>query len=50
MKSEATVAYLKVVACENNIVKWKAEIRELETKIIEEEKLQRHYTEIATQV
>jgi hypothetical protein len=50
MKSEATAAYLKVVACEDNIAKWKVEIRELETKILEEEKLQQHFTEIATQV
>jgi hypothetical protein len=50
MKSEATAAYLKVVAYEDNIAKWKAEIRELEAKIAEEEKLHKHYTEVATQV
>jgi hypothetical protein len=50
MKSGATAAYLKVVACEDNIAKWKAEIRELEMKIAEEERLQKHCTEIATQV
>jgi HD-GYP domain-containing protein (c-di-GMP phosphodiesterase class II) len=50
MKSGATAAYLKVVACEDNIAKWRAEIRELETKIAEEERLQQHYTELATKV
>jgi HD-GYP domain-containing protein (c-di-GMP phosphodiesterase class II) len=50
MKSESTAANLKVVACEDNIAKWKAEIRELETRIAEEEKLQKHFTQLATQV
>jgi hypothetical protein len=44
-----TAAYLKAAACEDNIAKWKAEIRHLETKIAEE-KLQKHYFDLATEV
>jgi hypothetical protein len=50
LRSGVTAAYLKIAACEDNIAKWKAEIRELEAKIVEEEKLQKHYTELATEV
>jgi hypothetical protein len=50
LRSGATAAYLKIAACEDNISRWKAEIRELETKIAEEERLQQHYTELATEV
>jgi hypothetical protein len=42
MKSGVTAAYLQAVACEDNIAKWKAEIGELEAKIAEEERLQKH--------
>jgi hypothetical protein len=44
-----TAAYLKAAACEDNIAKWKAEIRELEAKIAEEERLQKHCIELATE-
>jgi hypothetical protein len=50
MRSGVTAAYLKAAACEDNIAKWKAEIRQLETKIAEEEELQKHYFELATEV
>jgi hypothetical protein len=50
LRSGVTAAYLKIAACEDNIAKWKAETRELETKIAEEEKLQKHYTDLATEV
>jgi hypothetical protein len=50
MRSGATAAYLQAAACEDNIAKWKAEIRQLETKIAEEEDLQKHYLGIATEV
>ena len=50
LRSGVTAAYLKTAACEDNIARWRAEIRELETKIAEEEKLQQHYFELATEV
>jgi hypothetical protein len=50
LRPTATAAYLKVAACEDNIAKWKVEIKELETKISKEEKLQKHYTDVATNV
>jgi hypothetical protein len=39
LRSGVTAAYLRAAACEDNIAKWKAEIRYLETKIAEEEEL-----------
>jgi hypothetical protein len=50
LKSGVTAAYLKAAACEDNIAHWKAEIRELEAKIAEEERLQKHYVKLATEV
>ncbi|KAK2417589.1 hypothetical protein QL285_039872 [Trifolium repens] len=50
LKSGVTAAYLKTAACEENIARWRAEIRELETKIAEEERLQEHYFKLATEV
>jgi predicted nuclease with TOPRIM domain len=50
LRSGVTTAYLKTAACEDNIARWRAEIRELETKIAEEEKLQEHYFKLATEV
>jgi hypothetical protein len=50
LRSGVTAAYLKTAACEDNIARWRAEIRELETKIAEEEKLQEHYFKLATEV
>jgi hypothetical protein len=50
LRSGVTAAYLKAAACEDNIANWKAEIRELEAKIAEEERLQKHYVELATEV
>jgi hypothetical protein len=50
LRSGVTAAYLKATACEENIAKWKAEIRHLETKIAEEEELQKHYFDLATEV
>jgi hypothetical protein len=50
LRSGVTAAYLKAAACEDNIAKWKAEIRCLETKIAEEEELQKHYFELASEV
>jgi hypothetical protein len=50
LRSGVTAAYLKTAACEDNIARWKVEIRELETKIAEEEKLQEHYFKLATEV
>ncbi|KAK2409177.1 serine/threonine-protein phosphatase 7 long form protein [Trifolium repens] len=50
MRSGVTTAYLKTAACEDNIARWKAEIRVLETKIAEEEQLQKHYFELASEV
>jgi hypothetical protein len=50
LRSGVIAAYLKAASCEDNIANWKAEIRELETKIAEEEKLQKHYIELATEV
>jgi chromosome segregation ATPase len=49
LRSGVTAAYLKAAACEENIAKWKAEIRHLETKIAEEE-LQKHYFDLATEI
>ncbi|XP_045807589.1 myb-like protein X [Trifolium pratense] len=37
MKTASASAFLEIAACEDNIAKWKAEIRELEEKIIQEE-------------
>jgi hypothetical protein len=42
LRSGVTAAYLKTASCEDNIARWRAEIRELETKIAEEERLQDH--------
>ncbi|MCI60068.1 hypothetical protein A2U01_0081323, partial [Trifolium medium] len=39
-----------VATCEDNIAKWKAEIKALETKIAEEESRKEHFTRIATNV
>jgi hypothetical protein len=50
LRSGVTAAYLKAAACEENIAKWKAEIRHLETKIAEEERLQKHYVDLAMEV
>jgi hypothetical protein len=50
LRSGVTAAYLKAAACEDNIANWKAEIRELEATIAEEERLQKHYVELATEV
>jgi hypothetical protein len=50
LRSGVTAAYLKAAACEDNIAKWKAEIRELEAKVTEEERLQKYYVELATEV
>ncbi|KAK2443244.1 hypothetical protein QL285_014365 [Trifolium repens] len=50
LRSGVTAAYLKTTACEDNIARWRAEIRELETKIAEEERLQEHYFKLATEV
>jgi hypothetical protein len=50
LRSGVTAAYLKTAACEDNIARWRAEIRELETKIAEEERLQEHYFKLATEV
>jgi hypothetical protein len=37
MKAEAAGAFLQMAACDENISHWKAEIRELEQKITDEE-------------
>jgi hypothetical protein len=37
MKAESTGAFLQMAACDENIAHWRAEIRELEQKIAEEE-------------
>jgi hypothetical protein len=50
LRSGVTTAYLKADACEENIAKWKAEIRHLKTKIAEEEELQKHYFDLATKI
>jgi hypothetical protein len=50
LRSGVNAAYLKAAACEDNIAKWKAKIRQLETKIAEEEELQKHYFGLATEV
>ncbi|KAK2444269.1 hypothetical protein QL285_015309 [Trifolium repens] len=50
LRSGVTAAYLKAAACEDNIAKWKEEIRHLKTKIAEEEELQKHYFDLATEV
>jgi hypothetical protein len=50
LRSGVTAAYLKTAACEDNIARWRAEIRQLETKIAEEERLEQHYFELATEV
>jgi Pyruvate/2-oxoacid:ferredoxin oxidoreductase gamma subunit len=50
LRSGVTAAYLKAAAYEDNIASWKAEIRELEAKIVEEERMQKHYVELATKV
>jgi hypothetical protein len=50
LSSGATAAYLKIAACEDNIARWKAEIRVLQTKIAEEKDLQDHYAKLATEV
>jgi hypothetical protein len=50
LRSGVTAAYLKTAACEDNIARWKAEIRVLETKIAEEEELQKHYFKLASEV
>jgi predicted nuclease with TOPRIM domain len=50
LRSGVIPAYLKAAACEDNIAKWKVEIRELETKIAEEEMLQKHCIELATEI
>jgi hypothetical protein len=50
LKAGVTAAYLKTAACEENIARWRAEIRELETKIAEEKRLQDHYFKLATEV
>jgi hypothetical protein len=50
LRSGVTAAYLKTAACEENIARWRAEIRELESKIAEEERLQEHYFKLATEV
>jgi predicted nuclease with TOPRIM domain len=50
LRSGVIAAYLKAAACEEYIVKWKAEIRHLKTKIVEEEELQKHYFDLATEI
>jgi hypothetical protein len=37
MKAESAGAFLQVAACDESIAHWRAEIRELEQKITEEE-------------
>ncbi|GAU12049.1 hypothetical protein TSUD_00140 [Trifolium subterraneum] len=50
MKAKSTRAFLKVAACEDKIAKWKPEIRELESKIAEEESQKQRYAKLAIEV
>ncbi|MCI29941.1 hypothetical protein A2U01_0051150, partial [Trifolium medium] len=47
---ESTDAFLQVAACEDNISRWKAKIRELETKIVEEEQKKKRLADKAVEV
>jgi predicted XRE-type DNA-binding protein len=50
IKAASAGAYLQVAACEDNIAKWKAEIRELEAKIAQEEQMKEQFAAQAVEV
>jgi predicted RNase H-like nuclease (RuvC/YqgF family) len=50
MKTASAGAFLQMAACEENISCWKAEIRELEKKIAEEEKKREEFASQAAAV
>jgi chromosome segregation ATPase len=50
MKAESAGAFLQIAACDENISHWRAEIRELERKIAEEEKKKEEFTSQAAAV
>jgi hypothetical protein len=50
MKAASVGAFLQIASCDENISHWKAEIRELEKKIIEEEKKKEEFISQAAAV
>jgi phosphomevalonate kinase len=50
MKAESAGAFLQIAACDENISHWRAEIRELERKITEEEKRKEEFASQAAAV
>ncbi|MCI06642.1 hypothetical protein A2U01_0027702, partial [Trifolium medium] len=50
IRAASTSAFLQVAACEDNISKWKAEIREVEEKIAQEEERKKEFEEQAVEV
>ncbi|MCI72133.1 hypothetical protein A2U01_0093396, partial [Trifolium medium] len=50
MKKESNDAFLMVATCEDNIAKWRAEIKALKTKIAEEESRKEHFNKVATTI
>jgi uncharacterized coiled-coil DUF342 family protein len=50
MKAESTSAFLQIAACDENISHWRAEIRDLEQKIAEEEGKKKKFVSQAAEV
>ncbi|GAU24669.1 hypothetical protein TSUD_322770 [Trifolium subterraneum] len=50
MKAASTRAFLQIIACEDNIARWRTEIRELEGKIAQEEETEKLLADKAVEV
>ncbi|MCI54915.1 hypothetical protein A2U01_0076165, partial [Trifolium medium] len=50
MKKQSNNAFLMEATCEDNIAKWRVEIRALETNIAEEELRKEHFNKVATNI